>query len=91
MMHGNPYVVTETAAALSRQIAESIRARLCAEGMNQSELARRMGVHRAWVSRMMRGYTACSLREIGSAAEILHLQISVRVTTRGRPRKGKKE
>ncbi len=77
MLHGNPREVTRTTSRLSQEIARVVRRQLRSQGMSQSDLARRMGLHRAWVSRMMHGSVAVTIRELGSAAEILGFRVSV--------------
>ena len=74
-------------AQLAIEIGEEIVQRMDELGINQTELARRMGVSRARVSQVLSGSDNLTLRTLVGVANALDARLSVRVERRSGAKK----
>ena len=68
----------QAADALTDRIGRMVRQRLRELAMTQSDLARALGVHRAWTTRLIHGgQLALRVRELAMVAQVLGLQVQI--------------
>lgn len=79
-------IATTPAARLTERIARLVRRRLRELGMTQSDLARALGVHRAWTTRLIHGgQLALRVRELAMVAQVLGPEVQIDLVPKLQP------